>query len=177
MVSRFKPIPQAQLDPDLQRRKATWRDTEIESVVMWDDISDDMLHKALSIAPHSSHPLWDGIGTPTKDAVAYMQALQGKHGKLFGSLLNRSTNNYTELLKSKKPDQRIDNCPYASLFEWWRTFLIGQGVAMILPFPLATIGEPFFTPKDVRYVQRVGQLYVYGSSKNKNLMLPSYRRS
>lgn len=176
MATRGKPIPQAQLDPDLQRRRATWQDTVIEDKVLYDfDISEDMIHKALSIAPNVEHPLWDGLGAPGKNAVAYMSALQGKHGRLFASSINRTTENYVALVKGQKEGQRIDNQPYASSLEWWRKFLVEQKLALVLPFPLHHAGEPYFTPSDTRYVQRVGKLYIYGSSIA-DLMLPTYRR-
>lgn len=127
---------------------------------MWPNLGDDRnVHARLSISTGINHPEWDGVSTPSKNAVLYMQALQGRYGPLFGRMLARSVANAPIYEKSELLGE-----PYADFFEWWRRFLMYRGVAMVLPFHLDEIGEPRIAPQDQRYVQKAGKLYVYGSS-------------
>lgn len=135
----------------------------VESKIMWPAVvSEDDLRSGLSIANGVNHPTWDGYSMPSKDAIAYMKALQGPGGPYFGRVLERSMENHKKFFF----DGAMLIGPYADLLEWWRRLLLSKGNrAMVLPFPLEDAGDPYFTPPDQRFVQQVGSLYVYGSSK------------
>jgi hypothetical protein len=130
---------------------------------MWPGIqTEDQVRSGLSIANGVNHPEWDGFSLPSKDAIAYMKALQGPGGPFFGRAFERSIENHKKFFFE---GARLIGA-YADLFEWWRRLLLSRGGrAMVLPFPLEDAGEPYFTPPDQRFVQQVGNLYIYGSSK------------
>lgn len=148
-------------DPSKVRNGSRF-ESSIEEKIMWPELTtEDAVRTGLSIANGVKHPEWNGVDLPSKDAIAYLKALQGPGGPLFGRLLARTMDNHTKLFFK---DARICN-PYADLLEWWRRFLLEKKRAMVLPFPLEDAGEPFLTPPDQRFVQKLGGLYVYGSSK------------
>lgn len=148
-------------DPSRVREAARFNNS-IEEKLMWPGLGgEDEVRRGLSIANGVKHPEWNGLDMPSKDAVAYMKALQGPGGPLFGRMLERSMETHTKLYFK---GSRLYG-PYADLLEWWRRFLLEKKRAMVLPFPLEDAGEPFLTPPDQRFVQRAGGLYVYGSSR------------
>lgn len=159
-------------DPSRARDTARFSNT-VEEKLMWPGLGgEDEVRSGLSIANGVKHPEWNGLDMPSKDVVAYLKALQGPGGPLFGRMLNRTMENHTKLYFK---GSRLYG-PYADLLEWWRRFLLDKNRAMVLPFPLEDAGEPFLTPMDNRYVQRAGSLYVYGSSKYPNAQPNSFIR-
>lgn len=159
-------------DPSKDRSVSRF-ESAIEEKLMWPGlVEEDQVRAGLSIANGVKHPEWNGLDLPSKDAVAYMKALQGPGGPLFGSFLARTMENHTKLFFK---GSRLVN-PYADLLEWWRRFLLDKKRAMVLPFPLEDAGEPFLTPPDKRFVQRVGNLYIYGSSKHPEVQPNTYIR-
>lgn len=149
-------------------------ETVIDEKIMWPELTtDNQVRSRLSIANGVNHPIWNGQDIPSRDEMAYMKALQGGGGPLFGRLLERSAETHKKVFSYNDSMGK----PYADLLEWWRRFLLEKNIAMVLPFPLQQAGDPFLRPPDVRYVQQVGSLYIYGSSANINAQPNRYVRT
>lgn len=159
-------------DPS-QDRSVSKFESAIEEKLMWPGlVEENQVRSNLSIANGVNHPAWNGVDLPSKDAIAYMKALQGPGGPLFGSMLARTMDNHGKYFF--KGAMLV--YPYADLLEWWRRFLLEKKRAMVLPFALEDAGEPFLTPPDTRLVQRVGSLYIYGSSRYPDVQPNTFAR-